>query len=163
MSLTKFNGATNNIRGLADKPTLSASELKEKFDKTGDELKTYINNILTSELDTAIGNTYSKTESDTRFIKNGDVYSVTYTCLSSSETTKRIDLPDYFDSSNLYVLCSTDNSENNGDLHTYIQPYTSWIITRDQEYNNQYSECLTLVLYNLEREHSYNFVFMKIS
>ncbi len=51
MSLTKFNEATNNIQGLADKPTLPAEDLKAKFDKVGADLKDYINNTLTPEID----------------------------------------------------------------------------------------------------------------
>lgn len=54
MSLTKFTGATNWIRSLINKPIKPASELKEDFDKAGDLIKTYLNNTLTSELDTAI-------------------------------------------------------------------------------------------------------------
>lgn len=71
MSLTKFNGETNNIQGLADKPTQTASQLKTLFDKTGDDLKTYINGTLTAEIDTELekkannSNVYSKAEADT--------------------------------------------------------------------------------------------------
>lgn len=78
MSLTKFNGATNNIRGLADKPTQSALQLKTLFDKTGDDLKTYINETLTTELDTELGNkansnnVYTKTEADASYKLKGD-------------------------------------------------------------------------------------------
>ena len=66
MSLTKFNGATNNIRGLADKPTQSALQLKTLFDKTGDDLKTYINETLTTEIDTALG---TKADSSNVYLK----------------------------------------------------------------------------------------------
>lgn len=70
MSLTKFTGATNNIQGLADKPTETAEELKELFDKTGDDLKTYINETLTEEIDTELS---SKANSNNVYTKN-DVY-----------------------------------------------------------------------------------------
>lgn len=68
MSLTKFTGDTNNIQSLADQPNLTASQLKAKFDKTGDDIKTYINGTLTTEIDTALGtkadssNVYTKTQ-----------------------------------------------------------------------------------------------------
>lgn len=84
MNLTKFNGDTNNIQGLADKPTQSASQLKALFDKIGTDIKTYINEILTTEIDTELGNkannsdVYSKTETDTLLgnkANNSDVYS----------------------------------------------------------------------------------------
>lgn len=60
MSLTKFNGDTNNIQGLADRPTQSASDLKAKFDKVGEDLKKYINETLTPEIDTALNNINEK-------------------------------------------------------------------------------------------------------
>lgn len=51
MSLSKFSEATNNVSALADKPTLTASQLKAVFDKVGGDLKEYINDTLTDELD----------------------------------------------------------------------------------------------------------------
>lgn len=68
MSLTKFSGNTNNIQSLPDQPSISASELKAKFDKTGAELKDYINNTLTEEIDldldskADLNNVYNKTQ-----------------------------------------------------------------------------------------------------
>lgn len=56
MTLSKFTGETNNIQSLPDQPTETAMELKAKFDKTGAELKDYINNTLTEEIDTELGN-----------------------------------------------------------------------------------------------------------
>lgn len=56
MALSKFTGETNNIQSLPDQPTETAMELKAKFDKTGAELKDYINNTLTEEIDTGLGN-----------------------------------------------------------------------------------------------------------
>lgn len=54
MSLSKFSEAVNNVASLPDKPTLTASQLKAVFDKTGADLKTYLNSTLTTELDTAL-------------------------------------------------------------------------------------------------------------
>lgn len=72
MSLTKLTDNLNNIQGLADKPTQTASQLKEVFDSAGNTIKGYINNTLTSEVDTALGtkanssDVYSKTETYTK-------------------------------------------------------------------------------------------------
>ncbi len=98
MSLTKFNEETNNIQSLPDKPTLLASELKGKFDKTGDDLKTYINETLTAEIDTELekkannSNVYTKAQSNTNFKANGD-----FTVISGSHlfngTTKYFNIP----------------------------------------------------------------------
>jgi hypothetical protein len=68
MALTKLTTNLNNIQALHDRPNvtdgLTADELKEKFDKAGNDIKTYINNTLTEELDSTIATTYSKDEVD---------------------------------------------------------------------------------------------------
>lgn len=46
MSLPECTVNTNNIQNLPDSPTLSADELKQEFDKSGKEIKDYINEIL---------------------------------------------------------------------------------------------------------------------
>ena len=56
MSLTKLTDNLNVIQSLPDKPTQTASQLKEKFDKAGNIIKNHINNTLSSELDTLITN-----------------------------------------------------------------------------------------------------------
>jgi len=59
MGLTKTTVAVNNITALSDTPNategLTAAQLKAKFDKTGSDLKTYINDTLITELDTLHG------------------------------------------------------------------------------------------------------------
>ena len=55
MALTKFTEAVNNISQLSDRPNetdgLTSDELKQRFDKAGMDIKTYLNSILTTELD----------------------------------------------------------------------------------------------------------------
>ena len=80
MSLTKFSGATNNIRGLADKPTQSALQLKTLFDKTGDDLKTYINETLTTEIDAALGTKADATQTDTKISSEFQYQDVAVLC-----------------------------------------------------------------------------------
>ena len=71
MALTKLTTNLNNIQALHDRPNtadgLTADELKEKFDKAGNDIKSYINNTLTSELDSTIADTYTKTQVDSMF------------------------------------------------------------------------------------------------
>lgn len=59
MSLTKLTTDLENIQALSDKPNeiegLTADELKAKFDKAGGDIKTYINDNLTAEVDAALG------------------------------------------------------------------------------------------------------------
>ena len=58
MALTKLTASMNNIQALSDQPNtidgLTSSELKERFDKAGADIKTYINGTLTEELDDVI-------------------------------------------------------------------------------------------------------------
>jgi len=62
MALTKLTAAVNNIQELEDNPNISgmdASTLKAQFDKAGTDIKNYINNTLTEELDTKLDTTSS--------------------------------------------------------------------------------------------------------
>ena len=58
MGLTKFTTNVNNIQALSDEPNtvdgLTSSQLKERFDKAGADIKLYMNNTLTEELDDVI-------------------------------------------------------------------------------------------------------------
>lgn len=64
MALTKLTANVANIIGLDDNPNegatpLSSTELKNTFDKAGTDIKNYINNTLTEELDTKLTTTSS--------------------------------------------------------------------------------------------------------
>lgn len=65
MALTKLTANVNNIQALSDKPNeidgLTSAELKAKFDKAGADIKAYINEVLTEELDAAIPSNYVTT------------------------------------------------------------------------------------------------------
>lgn len=58
MSLTKLTADLNIIQALDDEPNdvggLTAAQLKAKFDQAGGAIKTYLNETLTPELDTAL-------------------------------------------------------------------------------------------------------------
>lgn len=51
MSLSKLNDNLNIIRSLANRPALEPDELKSEFDKAGNIIKSYINEILTEEIE----------------------------------------------------------------------------------------------------------------
>jgi parallel beta-helix repeat protein len=59
VAITKLITDVNNVQALADRPNsndgLTANELKEVFDKAGADIKDYINNILTPEIDSNSG------------------------------------------------------------------------------------------------------------
>ena len=63
MALTKFNENVNNVQGLANQPTQTATQLKEVFDKAGSDIKTYINTVLTAEIDSKISELTTKINS----------------------------------------------------------------------------------------------------
>ena len=54
MAFTRFETDTANISGLSDRPNqndgLSSAQLKGRFDKAGNDIKTYINDVLLDEL-----------------------------------------------------------------------------------------------------------------
>jgi len=50
MDLTKCEVNTNNIENLSDTPAMESKELKRLFDKTGKDIKDYINEILIKEV-----------------------------------------------------------------------------------------------------------------
>ena len=72
MPLTKMTTNVNNIQALSDRPNeidgLTSSELKERFDKAGADLKDYLNTTLTEELDDVLATipTNYVTTSDSR-------------------------------------------------------------------------------------------------
>ena len=55
MAFTEFETSTANISGLSDRPNqndgLSSAQLKGRFDKAGNDIKTYINDVLLEELE----------------------------------------------------------------------------------------------------------------
>ena len=57
MALTKLTENLNNVQSLANKPPLEAEELKAEFDKAGNSIKAYINEILTEEIEALINST----------------------------------------------------------------------------------------------------------
>ena len=71
MALTKLTANLNNIQALSDRPNatdgLTADELKERFDKAGNDIKSYINGTLTTEVDTLVGNFYTKSQIDSNY------------------------------------------------------------------------------------------------
>lgn len=50
MNLTNCEVVTNNVQALPDTPAISSEELKKTFDKTGDDLKKFINNTLIPDI-----------------------------------------------------------------------------------------------------------------
>ncbi len=57
MSLTKLTENLNIISSLPDRPTETSEELKSKFDKAGNIIKEYIDEVLTVEIEKLIMNT----------------------------------------------------------------------------------------------------------
>lgn len=53
-SLTKLTEDLNNVQSLEDQPTITSNELKQTFDKAGNDIKDYINNILIPDVRKAL-------------------------------------------------------------------------------------------------------------
>lgn len=70
MSLTKFNESVTNHQSLPDKPTLSSAELKALWDKAGVDIKNYLNQILTEEIDSKISEFQTEINNNTSSINN---------------------------------------------------------------------------------------------
>lgn len=51
MALTRLTGNFNNVENLPDQPTESAQEIKAIFDKSGIDLKNFINTVLIPEIE----------------------------------------------------------------------------------------------------------------
>lgn len=70
MSLTKFNESVTNHQSLPDKPTLPSAELKALWDKAGVDIKNYLNQVLTEEIDSKISEFQTKIDNNTLSINN---------------------------------------------------------------------------------------------
>ena len=82
MSLTKFTENTNVISELPDTPSLTATELKAKFDEVGGKVKTYLNNTLTTETEQLVATEKASLQSS---ISN--LSTQIYSALSTLEST----------------------------------------------------------------------------
>lgn len=164
MSLTKFNGDTNNIQGLADKPTQPASQLKALFDKIGTDIKAYINGTLTTEIDTELekkannSNVYSKAEADTKYKVNGD-----FAVLTGTYYNNRFNYPDGFTQSNSVVISVSR-------LEEYSNGNSSWVNTFYNDNLKCFSPACIPALYpenisigQMDEGYTYKIVLMKIS
>ena len=76
MALSKLLTDVNNIQALSDRPNeidgLTSAELKAKFDKAGADIKTYINETLTEQVDTAIATVTGEIPDVSNFVVTTD-------------------------------------------------------------------------------------------
>lgn len=76
MAITKLLVNVNNIQALSDKPNeidgLTSAELKARFDKAGTDIKTYINEILTEEVDSKFNSVISSIPDVSNFVLTTD-------------------------------------------------------------------------------------------
>ena len=113
MPLTKLTANVNNIQALSDEPNtidgLTSSQLKAKWDKAGADIKDYLNNTLTEELDTAIGTIPSDyvTTSDAR-LTNSRQCNNSFDSWSTARTNLKIgygtSLPGSADDGSIFFL-----------------------------------------------------------
>lgn len=115
MALTKLTANVNNIQALSDRPNtidgLTSSQLKEKYDKAGADIKQYLNETLTEELDTAIATIPDSsnfvTTSDSR-LTNSRKCNNTFDSWSTARTNLKISygttLPGSADNGSIFIL-----------------------------------------------------------
>ena len=60
MALTELTANLNTHQSLPDQPALTAEELKQLWDEAPNEIKNYINQVLTKELDSILANKVDK-------------------------------------------------------------------------------------------------------
>ena len=113
MPLTKMTTNVNNIQALSDRPNeidgLTSSELKERFDKAGADLKDYLNTTLTEELDDVLATipTNYVTTSDSR-LTNSRTCNNSFDSWSTARTNLKIGygtaLPSSGDEGSIFFL-----------------------------------------------------------
>lgn len=130
MALTKLTANLNNIQALSDRPNatdgLSADELKERFDKAGNDIKSYINGTLTTEVDTLVGNYYTKSQIDSNIYTKTQVDNKfgSYYTKTQSDT-------------NYYSKSQVDNKF--GNYYTKTESNNNYY-TKTQSDNNYYTK-----------------------
>lgn len=153
MALTKLTDNLNVIQSLADKPTETASELKEAFDTAGNAIKDYINDTLTTEVDSALSSVnsaldtkassssvYSKTDVNALLddkVDSTDVYvkddfailtgSFSVTGTTEVSGTAEISYPSGFSASNCVVVACECTSLGQS---TYISNYPYFYVEK---------------------------------
>ncbi len=70
VNLTKFLKDIKNIQALPDKPAQTSNELKQLFDKAGEDIKSYINNELIEEIQDGFTKTFRIIEDKGEEIKD---------------------------------------------------------------------------------------------
>lgn len=73
MSISRLNKDMSIISALPDSPTLSASELKAKFDEGGIEIKEFLNETLIPEIDEGKQNTILICQGEPSGGEDGDI------------------------------------------------------------------------------------------
>lgn len=77
MALSKFLTDVNNISALSDRPNeidgLTSAELKARFDKAGGDIKTFINETLTEQVDSKFNSVIASIPDVSNFVTNSDL------------------------------------------------------------------------------------------
>lgn len=115
MALTKFTANVNNIQALSDRPNeidgLTSAELKERFDRAGADIKDYLNDTLTTEVDTALASIPSSTNivtNDDARLTNSRQCNNSFDSWSTSRSNLKIlygtSLPSTADNGTIFLL-----------------------------------------------------------
>lgn len=108
-NLTELTDNLNVHQNLPDAPTLSAAELKVKFDEAANKIKTYINETLVDELNTILTN-----------LQNGDTTlndAITAVNTSISEINTTLDSFKSGATTKISIGTSIPSSLENGEVY----------------------------------------------
>lgn len=112
MALTEFTENVNNISSLSDRPNeldgLTSNELKERFDKAGNDIKSYINNTLTKEIDEALSGSGNYVTNNDARLSNSRKCNNTFDNWNTARNNLKIgigtELPSDADNGSIFLL-----------------------------------------------------------
>ena len=152
IQLRRLTEDLNIIQTLADQPTLTATELKQKFDTAGNKIKDYINSLLLDDIEDAFSDLEDEINEAVadmeEFINNLNARSISYdhsaSGLSASNVQDAID--------ELKALCGTLNTAiGNVDTNANKKSvYTDFIITGGQRSDSLPPSTPTSAEYNFD-------------
>ena len=128
MALPKLTENLNNHQSQPDKPALTADELKRLFDKAPNDIKEYINDILTVAIDTLIQNLQSGKIDTNKIVNSFETGGENN--VASAELTKNLSVNK---ADKEYVDTELAKKSNTGHTHTKSQ-ITDFEHTHDDRY-----------------------------
>lgn len=111
--LSKFVKDVNNIQALSDRPNtadgLTSQKLKERFDKAGTDIKSYLNDTLTSEIESLFVGTDDSRLTDSR--KCNNEFDAFFTARDNLKIKAGTSLPEIVEEDCIFLVYEEDKKE----------------------------------------------------